>query len=131
MPWLARSGAAGTLCAAAVAAIASTVSATCSGPGCFGIYYKTAWPAAYLHYNAGPGWNGIPGVQLESSTNVSYPASEGWLQTFVGGNAVTWVCSMARRGMAWYAVTWHEARAHTLCLRPSEIGGSTAVCRRA
>lgn len=57
----------------------------------FDLYYKTGWDTAYLHYNAGEGWNGIPGDAFSKSTNSSFPASEGWYVIEVEGNSVTFV----------------------------------------
>jgi len=59
------------------------------GSGAFDLFYKSAWEESYLHFNAGQGWNSIPGAKLGASDNVSYPPP--WQFIEVPGNAVTWV----------------------------------------
>jgi len=77
--------------ALAIATIAGVAADSCTGSGCFALYYRSTWTTAYLHYNAGPGWNGIPGEEGVPSANASFPAADGWVSFSVGGNEVTWV----------------------------------------
>jgi hypothetical protein len=68
------------------------VAAATPGSGTFALFYERpgAWATSYLHYNAGQGWNDIPGAQMGTSTNSSYP-SPAWQYLEVPGNSVTWV----------------------------------------
>jgi hypothetical protein len=72
----------------AVAAVATET----PGSGTFALFYERpeSWATSYLHYNAGQGWNDIPGAQMGVSTNASYPAPS-WQYVEVPGNSVTWV----------------------------------------
>lgn len=58
-------------------------------PPTIAVYYKSSWSTVYLHYDAGEGWNSIPGAQLEASANASFPPP--WQFIEVAGNTVTWV----------------------------------------
>jgi len=56
------------------------------------IYQNTAWSQCYLHYDAGSGWNGVPGAAMPCGYGSEYPCSGGWyVGTVLHASSVTFV----------------------------------------